>query len=57
VPKPEYVQAVLKEMGGGMAEARPVSSVVRTISESNPATPAPGPVLSAPPLTAAPRTP
>jgi peptidoglycan/xylan/chitin deacetylase (PgdA/CDA1 family) len=57
VPKPEYVQAVLKEMGGGMAEARPVSSVVRTISESNPATPAPAPVLSAPPLTAAPRTP
>ena len=55
VPKPEYVQAVLKEMGGGMADARPVSSVVRTISESNPAVPAP--VLSAPPLTAAPRTP
>jgi peptidoglycan/xylan/chitin deacetylase (PgdA/CDA1 family) len=30
--KPEYVQMVLKEMGGGMAEARPVSSVVKTIS-------------------------
>ncbi len=35
VPKPEYVQMVLKEVGGGMAEARPVASVVRTISESS----------------------
>jgi len=32
-PKPEYVEAVLKEVGGGMADARPVGSVVRTISE------------------------
>jgi peptidoglycan/xylan/chitin deacetylase (PgdA/CDA1 family) len=37
VPKPEYVQMVLKEVGGGMADTRPVSSVVRTISESAPA--------------------
>jgi len=31
-PKPEYVQMVLKEMGGGLEEARPISSVVKTIS-------------------------
>jgi peptidoglycan/xylan/chitin deacetylase (PgdA/CDA1 family) len=31
-PKPEYVQMVLKEIGGGMDEARPISSVVKTIS-------------------------
>ena len=31
-PKPEYVQMVLKEMGGGLDEARPMSSVVKTIS-------------------------
>jgi peptidoglycan/xylan/chitin deacetylase (PgdA/CDA1 family) len=30
--KPEYVQAVLKEMGGGLDEARPMSSVIKTIS-------------------------
>jgi peptidoglycan-N-acetylglucosamine deacetylase len=35
VPKPEYVEAVLKEVGAGMADARPVASVVRTISESS----------------------
>ncbi len=39
VPKPEYVEAVLKEVGGGMADARPVGSVVRTISESSNAAP------------------
>jgi hypothetical protein len=53
VPKPEYVAMVLKEMGGGMAEARPVSSVVRTISEIKPAQVAP--VVGAPPLMPAPR--
>jgi len=31
-PKPEYVQMVLKEIGGGMADARPLSNVVKTIS-------------------------
>ena len=31
-PKPEYVQMVLKEMGGGLEEARPMSSVIKTIS-------------------------
>jgi peptidoglycan/xylan/chitin deacetylase (PgdA/CDA1 family) len=30
-PKKEYVEAVLKEMGGGLDEARPMSSVVQTI--------------------------
>jgi peptidoglycan/xylan/chitin deacetylase (PgdA/CDA1 family) len=32
-PLPEYNQIVMKEIGGGMENARPVSSVVRTISE------------------------
>jgi peptidoglycan/xylan/chitin deacetylase (PgdA/CDA1 family) len=31
-PKPEYVQMVMKEMGGGLEESRPISSVVKTIS-------------------------
>ncbi|HEV2628145.1 MAG TPA: polysaccharide deacetylase family protein [Pseudolabrys sp.] len=31
-PKKEYVDAVLKEMGGGLDEARPMSSVIKTIS-------------------------
>jgi peptidoglycan/xylan/chitin deacetylase (PgdA/CDA1 family) len=31
-PKPEYVQMVMKEMGGGLDEARPMSSVIKTIS-------------------------
>ena len=30
-PLPEYKQAVLKEMGGGLDEARPMSSVIKTI--------------------------
>jgi peptidoglycan/xylan/chitin deacetylase (PgdA/CDA1 family) len=30
-PKKEYVEAVLKEMGGGLDEARPMSSVIKTI--------------------------
>ncbi len=30
-PLPEYKQAVLKEMGGGLDEARPMSSVIQTI--------------------------
>ena len=30
-PLPEYKDAVLKEMGGGLAEARPMSSVIQTI--------------------------
>ena len=30
-PKKEYVDAVLKEMGGGMETARPMSSVIKTI--------------------------
>jgi len=31
-PLPEYKQIVLKEMGGGLADARPMSSVIKTIS-------------------------
>jgi peptidoglycan/xylan/chitin deacetylase (PgdA/CDA1 family) len=31
-PKPEYVQMVMKEIGGGLDEARPMSSVIKTIS-------------------------
>ena len=31
-PQKEYVAIVLKEMGGGLDEARPMSSVIRTIS-------------------------
>jgi len=31
-PKKEYVEAVLKEMGGGLDDARPMSSVIKTIS-------------------------
>ena len=31
-PKQEYVDMVLKEMGGGLDEARPMSSVIKTIS-------------------------
>jgi peptidoglycan/xylan/chitin deacetylase (PgdA/CDA1 family) len=30
-PLPEYKEAVLKEMGGGLAEARPMSTVIETI--------------------------
>jgi peptidoglycan/xylan/chitin deacetylase (PgdA/CDA1 family) len=30
-PKKEYVDVVLKEMGGGLDEARPMSSVIKTI--------------------------
>jgi len=30
-PKQEYVQMVLKEIGGGLDEARPMSSVIKTI--------------------------
>src|SRR5579885_584802 len=30
-PLPEYREAVLKEMGGGLEEARPMSSVIQTI--------------------------
>jgi len=30
-PKKEYVEAVLKEIGGGLDEARPMSSVIKTI--------------------------
>jgi len=33
-PKKEYVDAVLKEMGGGLDEARPMSSVIQTIKEN-----------------------
>jgi peptidoglycan/xylan/chitin deacetylase (PgdA/CDA1 family) len=33
-PLPEYTKIVLKEMGGGLDEARPMSSVIKTI-ESN----------------------
>jgi peptidoglycan/xylan/chitin deacetylase (PgdA/CDA1 family) len=33
-PKKEYVEAVLKEMGGGLDEARPMSSVIKTIKEN-----------------------
>jgi len=31
-PKPEYVAQVMKEIGGGLDEARPMSSVIKTIS-------------------------
>jgi peptidoglycan/xylan/chitin deacetylase (PgdA/CDA1 family) len=31
-PKKEYVEAVMKEIGGGLDEARPMSSVIKTIS-------------------------
>jgi peptidoglycan/xylan/chitin deacetylase (PgdA/CDA1 family) len=31
-PLPEYTKIVLKEMGGGLDEARPMSSVIKTIS-------------------------
>ena len=31
-PLPEYVTMVEKEMGGGLSEARPMSSVIKTIS-------------------------
>jgi peptidoglycan/xylan/chitin deacetylase (PgdA/CDA1 family) len=31
-PLPEYTKMVLKEMGGGLEEARPMSSVIKTIS-------------------------
>ncbi len=31
-PLPEYKKIVLKEMGGGLATARPISSVIKTIS-------------------------
>jgi peptidoglycan/xylan/chitin deacetylase (PgdA/CDA1 family) len=31
-PLPEYKQMVLKEMGGGLDEAKPMSSVIKTIS-------------------------
>ena len=31
-PLPEYKEIVLKEMGGGLDEARPMSSVIKTIS-------------------------
>jgi len=34
-PLPEYKQMVLKEMGGGLDQARPMSSVIQTISGSN----------------------
>jgi peptidoglycan/xylan/chitin deacetylase (PgdA/CDA1 family) len=34
-PKPEYVKMVIKEMGGGLDEARPMSSVIKTISGPN----------------------
>jgi len=30
-PKKEYIEAVLKEMGGGLDETRPMSSVIQTI--------------------------
>jgi hypothetical protein len=30
-PLPEFKEAVLKEMGGGLDEARPMSSVIQTI--------------------------
>jgi peptidoglycan/xylan/chitin deacetylase (PgdA/CDA1 family) len=33
-PKKEYVDAVLKEIGGGLDEARPMSSVIKTIKEN-----------------------
>ena len=31
-PLPEYRQIVLKEMGGGLADARPMFSVIKTIN-------------------------
>jgi hypothetical protein len=31
-PLPEYKAIVLKEMGGGLESARPMSSVIKTIS-------------------------
>ncbi|HET9716074.1 MAG TPA: polysaccharide deacetylase family protein [Pseudolabrys sp.] len=31
-PKKEYVEMVMKEIGGGLEEARPMSSVIKTIS-------------------------
>ena len=31
-PMPEYKEIVLKEMGGGLDDARPMSSVIKTIS-------------------------
>jgi peptidoglycan/xylan/chitin deacetylase (PgdA/CDA1 family) len=31
-PLPEYKQIVLKEMGGGLAERKPMSSIIKTIS-------------------------
>jgi peptidoglycan/xylan/chitin deacetylase (PgdA/CDA1 family) len=33
-PLPEYVTMVEKEMGGGLSEARPMSSVIKTVSPS-----------------------
>jgi peptidoglycan/xylan/chitin deacetylase (PgdA/CDA1 family) len=33
-PKKEYVDMVLKEMGGGLDESRPMSSVIKTIKEN-----------------------
>jgi len=30
-PQKEYIAIVLKEMGGGLDEARPMSSVIQTI--------------------------
>jgi hypothetical protein len=30
-PKKEYTEIVLKEMGGGLETARPMSSVIKTI--------------------------
>jgi peptidoglycan/xylan/chitin deacetylase (PgdA/CDA1 family) len=34
-PMPEYTKIVLKEMGGGLDEARPMSSVIQTIGGNN----------------------
>ena len=33
-PKKEYVDMVLKEMGGGLDDARPMSSVIKTIQSN-----------------------
>ncbi len=33
-PKKEYVDMVIKEMGGGLDEARPMSSVIKTIQSN-----------------------
>jgi peptidoglycan/xylan/chitin deacetylase (PgdA/CDA1 family) len=33
-PKKEYVDMVLKEIGGGLDEARPMSSVIKTIQSN-----------------------